>query len=282
MIPTLSVVLPIYNERDTLQALETRLLPVLEEQVGESFEVIFVDDGSQDGSDQLLAACHARDPRLKVLHFSCNFGHQAALQAGLDVATGAAVVLMDADLQDPPEVLQQFVAYWRQGYEIVYAIRRRRKESLLKRTAYALFYRTLQAMAEIDLPLDPGDFCLVDRRVADTLVALRERHRFLRGLRSWVGFKQIGIEYERDARYAGVPKYTLRKLVGLALSGYLGFSVMPLRGRYGWEGLRQLQASCLRCGLWGRSWEVSTARVAGYPLSPSFCSLVVCSCACLA
>jgi dolichol-phosphate mannosyltransferase len=229
MIPTISVVLPIYNERETLEALEARLMPVLEEQAGEAFEVIFVDDGSHDGSEQMLAAFHARDARLKVIQFSRNFGHQAALQAGLDMARGAAVVLMDADLQDPPEVLKQFMAYWRQGYDIVYARRRKRPESILKRTAYALFYRTLKVISEIDIPLDAGDFCLLDRRVVDTLVALRERNRFLRGLRSWVGFKQIGIEYERDARYAGEPKYTLRKLVGLALSGYIGFSAMPLR-----------------------------------------------------
>src|SRR5215831_2140297 len=229
MIPTISVVLPVYNERETLQTLEARLLPVLEEQVGESFEVVFVDDGSNDGSDQILDAFHRRDPRFKVIHFSRNFGHQAALQAGLDVATGGAVVLMDADLQDPPEVLKQFIAYWRQGYEVVYAVRRKRKESALKRMGYAVFYRTMKAIADIDVPLDAGDFCLMDRRVVNTLVTLHEHNRFLRGLRSWVGFNQIGIEYERDTRHAGASKYTLPRLVGLALSGYIGFSAMPLR-----------------------------------------------------
>ena len=144
--------------------------------------------------------------------------------------------MMDADLQDPPELLREFVGRWREGHEVVFAVRRRRQEAALKRAAYALFYRTLHAMAEIDLPLDAGDFCLLDRRVVDTLVGLRERNRFLRGLRSWIGFRQIGVEYDRDARAAGDPKYTLRKLVRLALSGYVGFSAMPLRASV-WLGV---------------------------------------------
>jgi dolichol-phosphate mannosyltransferase len=236
MTATLSVVLPVYNERETLEALRERLLPILEELTRGAFEVLFVDDGSRDGSDRLLDAMHAAEPRIKVIHLSRNFGHQAALQAGLDAATGDAVVLMDADLQDPPEILRRFWECWRQGHEVVYAVRRRRKEGPLKRAAYAAFYRTLRGMAEIDLPLDAGDFCLLDRRVVDTLVALRERNRFLRGLRSWVGFRQIGVEYDRDARLAGEPKYTLRKLVELALSGYVGFSAKPLRASV-WMGV---------------------------------------------
>jgi len=229
MAPTISIVLPVYNERENLEALVSRLIPALRKAAGEDFEVLFVDDGSSDGSADILDAFHARDRRLKAVHFSRNFGHQAALQAGLDEATGEAVILMDADLQDPPEVLGRFIEHWRQGYEVVYAVRKRRKEGLVKRAAYAAFYRTMRAIAEIDVPLEAGDFCLLDRRVVDALVGLPERNRFLRGLRSWVGFKQIGIEYERDARHAGEPKYTLRKLVRLALSGYIGFSAMPLR-----------------------------------------------------
>ena len=228
MNPVLSVVLPVYDEAETLEALRARLVPVLERHA-ERFEVLFVDDGSRDGSAALLDRFHAEDPRLKVIHFSRNFGHQAALQAGLDASAGDAVVLMDADLQDPPELLADLVARWRDGYHVVYAVRRRRRESALKRAAYAAFYRTMRVIAEIDVPLDAGDFCLLDRRVVDALVALRERNRFLRGLRSWVGFRQIGVEYDRDARHAGEPKYTLRKLMGLALSGYIGFSAMPLR-----------------------------------------------------
>lgn len=229
MRPTISVILPVYDERETLHKLKARLTPILEESVCGSFEVLFVDDGSRDGSDIIIDGFHERDPRFKAIHFSRNFGHQAALQAGLDTASGAAVVLMDADLQDPPELLEQFIEHWREGYDVVYAVRKKRKEAFWKRAAYAVFYRTMRAVSEIDVPLDAGDFCLLDRRVVDTLVSLKERNRFLRGLRSWVGFRQIGVEYERDARHAGEPKYTLRKLIRLALSGYIGFSAAPLR-----------------------------------------------------
>jgi dolichol-phosphate mannosyltransferase len=227
--PQISVVLPVFNESENLNALASRLFPVLDRVANGSFEVVFIDDGSRDGSAELLDALSEEDSRYKVIHFSRNFGHQAALQAGLDNASGAAVVLMDADLQDPPELILNFIEKWREGYQVVYAVRRKRKESIWKRFAYSLFYRTMKLIAEIEVPLDAGDFCLMDRRVVDTLVALRERNRFLRGLRQWVGFKQIGIEYERDARNAGEPKYTLRKLMGLAVTGYVGFSSMPLR-----------------------------------------------------
>jgi dolichol-phosphate mannosyltransferase len=227
--PTLSVVIPIYDEHENLDALVARLVPVLEVVATGHFEVVFVDDGSRDGSGVLLDRLHERDARLKTIHLSRNFGHQAALQAGLDAASGDAIVSMDGDLQDPPEVIPELVAAWRAGHEVVYAIRRRRKEGVLKRASYALFYRTLRRVSDIDLPLDAGDFCLVDRRVAKALSALPERARFLRGLRSWVGFSQIGVEYERAARHAGSPKYTLRALVRLALSGYVGFSSTPLR-----------------------------------------------------
>lgn len=234
--PTVTVVLPVYNERETLPTLAARLIPVLDRVVGDAFEVLFVDDGSRDGSAEILDAFHERDTRLKVIHFSRNFGHQAALQAGLDEARGDAVIMMDADLQDPPEVLEQFITRWLEGYSVVYAIRRKRKEGVFKRAAYALFYRSMKAISEIDVPLDAGDFCLLDRRVVDILVSLHERNRFLRGLRSWVGFSQVGVEYDRDTRHAGEPKYTLRKLIGLALSGYVGFSAMPLRASV-WLGM---------------------------------------------
>jgi Glycosyltransferases involved in cell wall biogenesis len=227
MRPEISVVVPVYNEQENLRVLFQRLHSALEA-VG-SFEVIFVDDGSSDGSDELLDDICRHDARYKVIHFSRNFGHQAALQAGLRATRGNAVALIDSDLQDPPELIPQFIAKWREGYNVVYAIRRKRKEAAWKRFAYSVFYRSMRIISEIDAPLDAGDFCLMDRRVVNTLVSLRERNRFLRGLRSWVGFKQIGIEYERDARHAGEPKYTLRKLISLALSGYVGFSSVPLR-----------------------------------------------------
>jgi polyisoprenyl-phosphate glycosyltransferase len=229
MPPIVSVVLPVYNERENLAPLVARLRAALAGAVGEAFEVVFVDDGSSDGSSAALDALHAADARLKVVHLSRNFGHQAALQAGLDAAGGDAVVMMDADLQDPPELLPRFIDAWRSGAEVVYAVRRRRPEGAWKRAAYAAFYRTVRVIAEIDVPLDSGDFCLLDRRVVSALRALPEHNRFLRGLRSWVGFSQVGVEYERDPRHAGAPKYTLRKLLRLALSGYVGFSAMPLR-----------------------------------------------------
>jgi glycosyltransferase involved in cell wall biosynthesis len=226
---TVSVIFPVYNERENLRALTEQVHPVLEEAASGDFEVIFVDDGSRDGSSEILDGLSAGDRRYRVVHLSRNFGHQAALQAGLDHAGGDAVVLMDADLQDPPELLARLIEKWREGYDVVYAVRRKRKESIWKRAAYAAFYRSLKAVADIETPLDAGDFCLMDRRVAEALVGLRERNRFLRGLRSWVGFRQVGVEYERQARHAGEPKYTLRKLIGLAVSGYVGFSALPLR-----------------------------------------------------
>jgi dolichol-phosphate mannosyltransferase len=229
MNPTLSVVLPVYDERENIEHLFARLAPALEDAAGTSWEVVFVDDGSRDGSSEMLDLLAGRERRVRVVHLSRNFGHQAALQAGLDRAEGSAVVLMDADLQDPPELVPELARRWREGFEVVYALRRGRKEGLPKRAAYALFYRTLKAISEIDLPADAGDFCLLDRRVVDALAALPERNRFLRGLRSWVGFRQVGVQYERDARASGKPKYTLSKLVRLALSGYVGFSALPLR-----------------------------------------------------
>jgi dolichol-phosphate mannosyltransferase len=259
--PMLSVVLPVYDESDTLTALHARLLPVLERLSGGAFEVLFVDDGSSDGSDVILDEFHGRDARCKVLHLSRNFGHQAALQAGLDQATGRAVVLMDADLQDPPEVLEQFVARWRDGFDVVYAVKRSRQEGFAKRTAYAVFYRTIRALAEVEVPLEAGDFCLLDRRVVETLVALPERNRFLRGLRSWVGFRQVGVEYDRDARYAGESKYTLQKLVRLALSGYVGLSAAPLRAA-SWLGFGAASAG-FALALWTiatRIFEVPSPR----------------------
>jgi polyisoprenyl-phosphate glycosyltransferase len=235
-VPAVSVVLPCYNERDNLDPLSERLAPLLEKLAGGRFEVIVVDDASTDGSAERLDALAAADPRFKVIHFSRNFGHQAALSAGLDASTGDAVVLMDADLQDPPEVIEAFLERWRAGFAVVYGVRRRRKEGPLKRAAYSVFYRSLRAMSQIDLPLDAGDFCLMDRAVVEAVRGLPESQRFLRGLRSWVGFRQVGVEYERAGRHAGEPKYTFRKLVKLALSGYIGFSTVPLR-LASWLGL---------------------------------------------
>jgi len=206
-----------------------RLLPVMHGLVGDDYEVIFVNDGSGDETGALLDAACAEHPQVRALHFSRNFGHQPALTAGMDAASGEALILLDCDLQDPPEVLPAFVERWRQGHDVVYGVRQKRKESIFKRAAYSVFYRTLRAMAQVDVPLDAGDFCLMDRKVVDVLRGLPETHRFLRGLRTWVGFKQASVEYERSERFAGTPKYTLGKLLQLALTGYIGFSIVPLR-----------------------------------------------------
>lgn len=225
----LSIAIPVFNEQENLPQLAARLKTAIAALQFDDYEIIFVDDGSSDATPGVLASLNDSDSHIRVIRFSRNFGHQAALQAGMDESRGDALVFMDADLQDPPEVIADFVAKWRAGYEIVYAVRKKRKENFFKRAAYKVFYRSLQAVANIDVPLDAGDFCLMDRRVVNALKALPERNRFLRGLRSWIGFEQIGVEYERQARAAGAPKYTLGKLLGLALSGYIGFSAVPLR-----------------------------------------------------
>ena len=226
--PVLSIVIPVYNEEAILEELYRRLTAALEK-MGESFEVILVDDGSRDRSLEIIRDLRRRDPRYKYLSFARNFGHQIAISAGINFAEGQAVIIMDADLQDPPEELHRFVAKWREGYDVVYAIRRKRKEGLLKRIAYSTFYRLLAMISEIQIPLDSGDFCLMDRRIVELLNRLPERNRFVRGIRSWLGFKQIGLEYERHARYVGTPKYSLRRLFKLAFDGMVSFSTMPLR-----------------------------------------------------
>jgi glycosyltransferase involved in cell wall biosynthesis len=226
--PDLSVVMPVFNEQENLLALHARLSTVLK-QTGLSYEIIFVDDGSHDGSLDLLRDFAADDPYVLVVELARNFGHQVAISAGLDHARGNGVIVMDSDLQDPPEALPQFIAKWREGHDVVYAIRAQRKEHWLKRTAYAAFYRLLQRVANIDIPLDAGDFCIMDRRVVDLLVRMPERNRFVRGIRSWVGLDQVGLAYERHARHAGKPKFTFTRLVFLALDGLISFSYVPLR-----------------------------------------------------
>jgi dolichol-phosphate mannosyltransferase len=226
--PELSVVVPLYNEQQTIAELHRRLDPVLGS-LDADYEIVFVDDGSRDATPRLLDAAHERDPHVVVIHLSRNFGHQAAVSAGLDYATGRAVLIMDGDLQDPPEVIPEFVRRWREGVDVVYAVRQRRKENAAKRLAYYSFYRILNAISDFDIPLDSGDFCLLDRKVVDALQGLPERMRFIRGLRTFVGFRQEGLAYERAARLAGKPKYTLRKLVGLAVDGLISFSSYPLR-----------------------------------------------------
>ncbi|NTU77813.1 MAG: glycosyltransferase family 2 protein [Chloroflexales bacterium] len=224
----LSVVIPAYNEEENLPALYTRLVAALSP-LGLRFEILFVNDGSRDHTLPMLRQIAADDPRVIVVDLARNFGHQVAISAGLDHTRGQAVIIMDGDLQDPPEVLPQFIAKWREGYDVVYAIREQRKEGPLKRAAYNLFYRMLKRVANIDIPLDAGDFCIMDRRVVDLLNGMPERNRFVRGIRSWVGLSQTGLAYERHARHAGKPKYTLTRLIYLALDGLISFSYVPLR-----------------------------------------------------
>jgi polyisoprenyl-phosphate glycosyltransferase len=223
-----SFVVPVYNELETLPELERRLLGVLERLDGEA-EVIFVDDGSVDGSAQLLDDLQRRDARFKIVRFTRNFGHQIAVTAGMDFATGDATIVMDADLQDPPELALELIARWREGYEVVYGVRSdRRSEPFLRRTAIKLSYRLLHRLGSIDLPEDAGDFRLVDRRALDQLRQMRESNRYVRGLVAWTGFRQIGVPYSRGARHGGHTKYPLGKLVTLGVDGLLGFSRAPL------------------------------------------------------
>jgi len=223
-----SIVIPIFNEQETIPELLRRLTALMDGQT-ETMEIIFVDDGSKDSSFQQLRDAHGTDHRFKVVRLSRNFGHQIAISAGIDLAQGDAIMIMDGDLQDPPELFANFVDKWKEGYDVVYAIRRKRKEGIFRRAAYFMFYRLLQRISSIDIPLDSGDFSLIDKRVAKTLSALPERNRFVRGIRSWTGFTQIGIAYDRDKRYSGETKYTMTKLFRLALDGMFSFSHAPLR-----------------------------------------------------
>lgn len=227
--PTLSLVLPIYNEEEVIPELHARLQEFLT-RLGLDAEVVFVDDGSRDGSMSLLRAAAENEPRYRILSFARNFGHQAAITAGVDYAQGKAVVVMDADLQDPPEVVLEMFSKWREGFDVVYGRRRKREgETWFKRLTASAFYRLFAAMIPIDVPLDTGDFRLMSRRVVVALHELRETHRFVRGLVAWVGFKQTEVLYDRPSRFAGTTKYPLRKMTRFALDGITSFSILPLR-----------------------------------------------------
>ena len=224
---SVSVVVPIYNEASNLPALTARLEAALSP-FG-TYEVIFVNDGSRDDSRNIILGACSRSTSIKLLSLSRNFGHQAAISAGLSQMSGDVVVVMDGDLQDPPELIEQFVDKWREGWDVVSAVRQKRKESLLKRFCYYAFSRLLSKLTSFEIPLDSGDFCLMDRRIVQILNQLPERNRFLRGLRSWVGLRQTSIDYERAARFSGKPKYTYAGLVRLAYDGLTSFSAAPLR-----------------------------------------------------
>lgn len=225
----LSLVLPVYNEIEVLPHLAARLDGFLAS-LGMKTEVIFVDDGSEDGSGEYLTRLAAVHPEYRVVRLSRNFGHQTAITAGLDHAEGDAVVVMDADLQDPPEIVGKMLAKWYEGYDVVYAVRTRREgDTTFKRITARLFYRLIARMVSIKIPLDAGDFRLMSRRVVLTLRALTEQHRFVRGLVSWVGFRQTAVSYERPARLAGETKYPLAKMLRFAVDGIASFSGAPLR-----------------------------------------------------
>ena len=225
----ISIVIPIYNEEENLPNLYNRLTAAAPS-YKEDYEIVLVDDGSSDNSLQLMSEYARKDSHVRVIKLSRNFGHQPAISAGIQEAKGDAVVIMDGDLQDPPEELCRFLDKWREGYQVVYAIRTKRKEGFFKKAAYSAFYRLLATISEIEIPLDSGDFCVMDRRVVDTIVKeMPEQIRFVRGLRAYAGYKQIGVTYERAERAAGDVKYTFKKLIELALDGLFGFSNVPLR-----------------------------------------------------
>jgi glycosyltransferase involved in cell wall biosynthesis len=256
----ISLVIPMLNEQENVASVYARVSDAAAAW-GDDYEVIVVDDGSTDGTGEILTKVCLEDPRWKVLSFSRNFGHQSAVSAGMRHSSGDVVGIIDGDLQDPPEVIAELLEKWREGFQVAYAVRRKRKEHLLKRFAYAAFYRTMKRIASIDVPLDSGDFCVMDRAVVDVLNALPERERFVRGLRSWAGFKQTGVEYERSARHDGVPKYTLVKLIALATNGLVSFSSAPLR-LASWLGFAMCGCSAMITVLLA-AWWLSNIRIAG-------------------
>jgi dolichol-phosphate mannosyltransferase len=229
--PTLSVVVPLYNEEGNVDELARRIHAILRDLPGRpSFEMVFVNDGSRDGTLARLRALAERTSDVVIVNLSRNFGHQIAATAGLDTARGEAVILMDGDLQDPPELIADFVEKWREGYDVVYAVRRtRRGESAFKLLTAKVFYRVIKALTNVSIPVDTGDFRLMSRRVVQALGQTRERHRFLRGLVSWVGFRQTGIAYDRAERHTGETKYPLSKMLKFAMDGITSFSEIPLR-----------------------------------------------------
>lgn len=224
-----SLVLPVYNEEQNIETLWRRVSKVMNK-LQQPYELIFVNDSSTDGTARLLLKLHNKYPRfVKIINFSRNFGHQTAVTAGLQYTSGEMIAVLDADLQDPPELLPQFFDTLRTGYDVVYAIRKNRKENRAMKFLYSFFYRILKLIATIDIPPDSGDFCVMNKKTVAVLNSLPERNRFIRGLRRWVGFRQIGLSYERNARYAGKSKYSMAKLFQLAFDGIFSFSYVPLQ-----------------------------------------------------
>ncbi|MEN6480603.1 MAG: glycosyltransferase family 2 protein [Anaerolineaceae bacterium] len=229
MKPNLTIIAPVYNEHESLPELRKRITEIMD-QTGETWELILVDDGSTDGSTEIIRKYAEEDARIRPVIFARNFGHQIAVSAGMNYSRGDAVVIIDADLQDPPEVILQLIDKWREGYEVVYAVRTEREgESWFKTFTASLFYRLIYRITDVKIPLDTGDFRLIDRKVVDVMNAMPEHHRFLRGMSAWVGYRQIGVEYKRAARFAGKTKYPFKKMLQLALNAITGFSYVPLQ-----------------------------------------------------
>ena len=227
--PRYSLIIPIYNEEETLLELYRRLSQVMSG-LNDSCELILVNDGSCDRSLRIMRDLHHQDSRICYLSLARNFGHQTAVTAGLNFARGQAVIVLDADLQDPPELIPELIAQWQQGYQVIYARRTKRKqESWFKRFTAYIFYRLLTRLADVNIPSDTGDFCLMDRQVVDVLNAMPERNRYIRGLRAWIGFRQTSVSFERDPRFAGDVKYTFQKSFSLAINSLVSFSRIPLR-----------------------------------------------------
>ncbi len=228
-LPVFSIIVPVWNEAESLPELYRRISEVMNS-MADSWELILVDDGSVDGSTDQIYTLAEGDERVRPLIFARNFGHQIAVTAGLDHSRGQAVIIIDADLQDPPEVIIELISKWREGYEVVYATREEREgESFFKKVTAKAFYRIINRITDIDIPLDTGDFRLMDRKVVAVVNSMRERHRFLRGMSAWVGFRQTGVPYARAARYAGETHYPLKKMITLALTAITGFSFLPLQ-----------------------------------------------------
>ena len=227
--PTYTIIAPIYNEFENLPLLHERVTAVMDS-TGEPWEFVLVDDGSSDGSTEKILELGSSDKKIKPVIFARNFGHQIAVTAGMDVSQGEAVIIIDADLQDPPEVILELIEKWKEGYEVVYAVRSKREgESWFKLFTASAFYRIIQRITDVYIPTDTGDFRLLDKKVVSVMNQMRERHRFLRGMSSWIGYKQIGVEYERAERYAGETKYPLKKMIRFASDAITGFSYFPLQ-----------------------------------------------------
>lgn len=263
-----SIVIPLFNEEESLPVLVGRLREVMGELDGPA-EVVMVDDGSRDATYQLMTEANREDPRFKLIQLSRNFGHQLAITAGMDAAAGQAVIVMDADLQDPPRVILEMAAKWQEGYEVVYAVRERREgERLFKTASASIFYSLLHRMADVEHTVDVGDFRLVDRTALDAFLQMRETNRYVRGMFSWIGFRQVAVPYTRESRHAGTTKYTLRKMLRFASDAVIGFSTAPLRLALGVGLFLAFAAVCYGLVAIG-------LKLAGSSLVPGYASLLV-------